>query len=124
MRHPELFRRTAEYLVGREEDNFASARGLLDFNQQCLGNTAWAFARQAQLAEGVGKRHKSSQFKIFNSAGRLAVKNAAAADLGVGLLQKLFHDIVETDLHVHNNLSDLKPQVRVEYTRRVYSCSL
>ena len=97
---------------------------MLDFNQQCLGNTAWAFARQAQLAEEVGKRHKSSSSMIFNAGGRLAVKNAAATDLGVGLLEKLFHDIVETDLRVHNNLSDLKPQVRVEYTRRVYSCSL
>lgn len=113
VRHPKLFKRTAEFLVGREEDDFASSRGLRDFNQQALGNTAWAFARQAQLAEQTADRNKAVCALTFKYGGRLAVKKAAASDVGEAVLEKLFHEIAETDLHVHNNLSDLKPQVRM-----------
>lgn len=47
----------------------------------------------------------------------MAVKKAAASDVGEAVLEKLFHEIAETDLHVHNNLSDLKPQVRMYFAR-------
>ena len=138
IRHPELFRRTAEYLVGREEDGFANSRGLDDFSTQGLGkgyvslknvhlcvptlgnshdlfapthigNMAWAFARQAQLAEDVVIRNKSS-CTMSLSNGRLAVKSVSCFDIGEGLLHRLFREIAETDLRVYRNLADLKPQ--------------
>jgi hypothetical protein len=37
IRHPELFKRTAEHLVGEEESDFATARGLNNFSGQGLG---------------------------------------------------------------------------------------
>eukprot|EP00977_Amphora_coffeiformis_P021310 scaffold9178_cov176-Amphora_coffeaeformis.AAC.6 len=109
IRHPELFRSTAEYLVGREEDGYATPRGLSDFSPQGLGNMAWAFARQAQLAEEVADRYKSKSATPL-TGGRLAYKSAICLDVGEGLIHKLFSEIAETNLRVHNELSALRPQ--------------
>ena len=109
IRHPQLFRSTAEYLVGREEDGFATRRGLSDFSPQALGNMAWAFARQAQLAEEVVERYKSKSVTPL-TGGRLASKSAICLDIGEGLIHKLFSEIAETNLRVHNELSALRPQ--------------
>jgi hypothetical protein len=108
-RHPQLFRRMAEHLVGEEADDFASARGLREFSPQGLGNMAWAYARQAQLADEVAERHKSKS-SISLANGRLAVKTASYFDVGEVVLHRLFSEIANTDLIVHNGLADLKPQ--------------
>ena len=109
IRHPELFKRTAEHLAGKDEEDSLNARGLGEFSPQGLGNMAWAFAKQAQAAEGVTDRHKSF-CKMSLTTGRLAVKSASCFDIGEDLLHRLFRKIAEADLYFHNGLSDLKPQ--------------
>ena len=92
IRHPLAFRRVAEHLVGTEDEGNKgrSYRGLTRFSPQGkyysisfdelllgipanhvrsfsgLGNLAWSFAKQAQLADAVME-------SIIKSSGRLAV---------------------------------------------------
>ena len=115
MRFPDLFKRTAEHLVGSTDSKESKLgkknqiRGLDDFSPQGLGNMAWAFARQAQLVADVSSRVKNLASNIDNS-GRMSVYATAFFDIGEVLLQRLFAAIAEADLRVHDNLSDLKPQ--------------
>jgi hypothetical protein len=76
------------------------SRGLDDFSPQGIGNTAWAFARQGQLAEDVVDRYDGAT-QIANVQGRLAVYTASFIDVGEGLLQRLFRNLAEADLRLH-----------------------
>jgi hypothetical protein len=98
IRHPALFKFVAQHLV---------TRGMDDFSPQGLGNLAWAYARQAQLAGETSQRRAT---KLTQTSGRLAVYTSSNLDLGEELLQALFRCIAETDLRVHDNLKQLKPQ--------------
>jgi hypothetical protein len=109
IRHPSLFKSITEHLIGREDDPSDNGRGLDEFSPQGLGNTAWAFARQAQLADEVSNRFKGSS-AISHSNGRLAVYTASYFDIGEVVLQRLFSAIAEADFRIHGQLSKLKPQ--------------
>lgn len=108
IRHPSLFKSMAEHLIGREDDPSDNGRGLAEFSPQGIGNMAWAFARQAQLAEDVPNRIKGSAITYSN--GRLAVYTASYFDVGEVIIQRLFAEVAKTDLLVHGQLSKLKPQ--------------
>jgi hypothetical protein len=56
IRHPALFKSITEHLIGREDDPSDNGRGLDELSPQELANTAWAFSRQAQLADEVSNR--------------------------------------------------------------------
>lgn len=104
IRHPALFKSVAEHLVG-SEDGVTDARSLDEFSPQGLGNTAWAYARQAQLSENVIDR-----LNLNGGNGRLVVYKTIYFDIGEELLQKLFGSIAETNLRVHDELRKGKPQ--------------
>jgi hypothetical protein len=80
-----------------------------EFSPQGLGNMAWAFARQAQLAQAVSERMKGA-FNLATSNGRLAVYTSSYIDIGEKLLHRFFSAIGETNLRVHSNLQKGKPQ--------------
>lgn len=108
IRHPALFKAVTLHLLDGDGTD-GHGRGLDEFSPQGLGNMAWAFARQAQLAAGVSERLKDES-NLANSNGRLAVYTTSYIDVGETLIQRLFATIAETDLRVHNNLSNCKPQ--------------
>ena len=107
VRHPALFRSVAKHLVGQSDDD-PTARGLDEFSPQGLGNMAYAYARQAQLAQEVGDRLKNDCC-LANTNGRLAVYTTSSIDIGETLLHRFFAAIAEADLRVHNrgNCQDL-----------------
>ena len=82
-----MFKKVAEHLVGNQAGD--SARGLASFSPQGLGNLAWSYARQAQLAEGGFD-------SLIGSTGRLAVYETISLDVGEHLIKKLFVRIAET----------------------------
>lgn len=98
MRHPDLFKRIAEHLVGSTANDQRHARGLDAFSPQGLGNLAWAFARQAQLVEDAGSR---INLTVPSKRGKLAVYTTINFDLGEHLSQRLFAAIADADLRVH-----------------------
>ena len=107
MRHRELFKATAEHLVGSTESQRQTrseesrVRGVDDFSPQGLGNMVWSFARQAQLgAESSNKENVATR-----KSGRMAVYSTCFFDLGEVLVQRLFHTIAEADLQVHSKQS-------------------
>ena len=104
LRHPELFKFVAEYLVGAENDN-SNTRRLDDFSTQGLGNMAWAFARQAQLSEKV-----SDRLNLNTGNGRMSTYKTIYFDVGENLLLKFFSTIAETNIRVYDKLSKGKPQ--------------
>ncbi len=71
-----------------------------EFSPQGLGNLAWAYAKQAQLAAGVSD-------STISSTGRLAVYETSCLDVGEELIQRLFAGIAEASI---NNLDRFKPQ--------------
>jgi hypothetical protein len=97
MRHPELFKSVAEHLMGNGDKE---GRGLDEFPPQGIGNTAWSFAKQAQLAEDVIRRY-AGQTTSSHTTGRLAVYTASFIDIGEELLQSLFRGIADADIHNH-----------------------
>ena len=68
-----------------------------------LGNLAWSFAKQAQLADAVME-------SIINSSGRLAVYETMCLDVGESLIHRLFTNIATSALHHDGGLSRFKPQ--------------
>lgn len=110
VRHPNLFRTTAEFLVGGEakDARYITGRGFQDFSAQSISNLVWAFARQAQLAEDVPTRQ--GEMKLGYSTGRLSVYAASYLDVGEALLHKFFNEIAEATLSDFENLTKLKPQ--------------
>lgn len=96
IRHPQLFRAMAEHLMGTE-DGGRPGRGLKDFSVQTVGNTAWAYARQAQLGADTMNRF-NNKTNMPRSSGRLAHYMVLFTDVGEMLLQKLFFEIAEMDL--------------------------
>ena len=108
IRHPALFRFVAMHLIGENREG-SDARGFDEFSSQGLGNMAWAFARQAQLAEEVNQRIKGNSL-LSNSGGRLAVYTTSFFDIGEALLQRFFAGIAEAYLRLHNQLQKGKPQ--------------
>ena len=103
MRHPDLFKATAEHLVGPDNPNRGEPtrpRGLDEFSPQGLGNMAWAFARQAQLVADVDERSAVSA-SVLSSTGKMAVYATSFFDIGEILGQRLFSAIADTNLRVH-----------------------
>lgn len=92
MRHPVVFKKVAEHLVGVEEGD--KSRGLSSFSPQGLGNLAWSYAKQAQLAEG-GAGSES----VISSTGRMAVYETVSLDVGEDLIKRLFTRIAETSIN-------------------------
>ncbi len=90
MRHPGVFKRVAEHLVGSDEDaaNGKKGRGMSGFSPQGLGNLAWSYAKQAQLGADVNGSK-------VGSTGRLAVYETSCLDIGESLIQRLFAGIAE-----------------------------
>ena len=70
-----------------EKDN-AGGRGLDLFSPQGLGNLAWSYAKQAQLAETVSE-------SLIGSSGRLAVYETSCLDVGETLINRLFQRLAE-----------------------------
>jgi len=111
IRHPNLFKTIAEHLVGENEESSNSARGFASFSPQGLGNLAWAYARQAQLAaEAPTEARRNAASTLAQSTGRLAVYTASYFDIGEVLLHRLFRAIAEAAIVRHDNLRNLKPQ--------------
>lgn len=102
IRHPGVFKSVAEHLVGSDDDVSLgkTGRGLEGFSPQGIGNLAWAFAKQAQLAA------ESNQSTI-GSTGRLAVYETSCLDVGEQLIRRLFLRIAETGF---TNMNRFKPQ--------------
>ncbi|CAJ1961283.1 unnamed protein product [Cylindrotheca closterium] len=109
VRYPPLFKAIAVHLVGPADDARITGRGLEGFSPQAIGNLAWAYARQAQLASDLSFSRKDDLL-IAPMTGRLAHYSASFVDVGESLMQKLFYAIAEADLNVHDNLSRLSPQ--------------
>ena len=97
MRYPALFKSVAEHLAG---SSGKVGRGLDEFSPQGLGNMAWAFAKQSQLAEDVIRRY-DGQTTMSHTTGRLAVYTASFIDIGEELLRNLFRGIAEADIQNH-----------------------
>lgn len=100
IRYPPLFKAVALHLVGPADDAKITGRGLEGFSPQSIGNLAWAYARQAQLASNMSIRRKDDML-IAAMTGRLAQYSISFVDLGESLLQKLFYAIAETDLNAY-----------------------
>jgi hypothetical protein len=94
IRHPDLFRFAAEYLIGT---GGTPGRSLKDFSVQAVGNTAWAYARQAQLGADTIQRHKGKTV-LPRCGGRLAHYIVLFADVGEKLIHELFYNVAEMDL--------------------------
>jgi hypothetical protein len=94
IRHPNLFRFVAEYLIGSES---APGRSFKEFSIQAVGNTAWAYARQAQLGADTIQRHKGKTL-LPRCGGRLAHYIVLFADVGEKLIHELFYGVAEMDL--------------------------
>ncbi len=71
-------------------------RGLNLFSPQGLGNLAWSYAKQAQLAGGGSE-------SLVSTTGRLAVYETISLDVGEDLVRKLFFRIGETALHKYDS---------------------
>lgn len=71
-----------------------------DFSPQGLGNTAWAFARQAQLVADVNERSSVSA-SVLSKTGKMAVYATSFFDIGEILVHRLFSAIADTDLRIH-----------------------
>lgn len=107
IRHPSLFKSVSEHLVGIIGPG--KPRGLTEFSPQGLGNTAWAFARQAQLSEEAANRLGGASL-LPSSNGRLAIYTACYFDIGEELIHRLFAAIAEAGITKHVNLTSFKPQ--------------
>ena len=104
MRHPELFRSVAEYLVGNDDHPEITGRGLNEFNSQGLANLAYSYARHAQLGgETMDKYQK--RCRIPFTGGKLAYYTVIYLDVGEGLLRKLFAEIARADIEVHGKFA-------------------
>lgn len=110
IRHPSLFKSTAIHLVGNDDDQSTERpRSFSDFSPQGLGNTAWAFARQCQLACELSSRYPAGGV-LLQSNGRLAVYTTSYFDYGESLVQRLFQAIGNAGVENHGGLSSFKPQ--------------
>ncbi len=94
IRHPNLFRTMAEYLMGCDG---SEGRGLKEFSVQAVGNTAWSYARQAQLGADTIQRYKGKTL-MPRSSGRLAHYMVLITDVGESLIQNLYHSVADMDL--------------------------
>lgn len=94
IRHPDLFRFAAEYIVGKDG---VPGRSFRDFSVQAVGNTAWAYARQAQLGADTIQRFKGRGV-LPKCGGRLAHYIVIFADVGEALIHELFYSVAEIDL--------------------------
>ena len=108
MRHPDLFKATAEHLVGPDKPGGRRGRprGIDDFSPQGLGNMAWAFAKQAQLVEDVNERNDVSS-SVLSKTGKMAVYAISFFDIGEILVQRLFSSIADADLRMHGKYYSL-----------------
>ena len=79
-------------MVGATEGD--KCRGLGSFSPQGLGNLAWSYAKQAQLAEGGSE-------SLIGTTGRLAVYEASSMDVGEDLIRRLFSAIGKTAMNKH-----------------------
>jgi hypothetical protein len=84
----------------------ARIRGMDDFSPQGLGNTAWAYARQAQLVESVIERIDLAA-RVLSATGKMAVCATSFFDIGETLVKRLFGAIAEADLRVHGTFAAL-----------------
>jgi hypothetical protein len=113
IRHPDLFRSTAIHLVGGDDDpgesSFHPPRGFSGFSSQGLGNTAWAFARQCQLACEVASRFPAGS-TLLQSNGKLAVYTTSFFDYGETLVHRLFQAVANAGIEEHDCLRRFKPQ--------------
>jgi len=101
VRHPAVFKSVAKHLVG--SDSGHTGRGLDNFSSQGLGNLAWSYAKQAQLATEVSDG-------MIESTGRLAVYETSWRDVGEPLIKRLFSKIAERAIDSNCGLSTYKPQ--------------
>jgi len=109
MRHPELFRSVAEYLVGNDDTVEITGRGLDEFNSQGLANLAYSFARHTQLGGETMNKYER-RCRIPFTGGKLAYYTISYLDIGEGLLRKLFAAIAKADMENYENLSKCSAQ--------------
>jgi len=104
VRHPALFKKVAEHLVGNKESDAktkqdaisSGTRGFFSFSSQGLGNTLWSFAKQAQLSQDVIEDLGDS-VKV-GSTGRLAVYETSCLDIGEDLVKRVFARAAESGM--------------------------
>eukprot|EP00428_Durinskia_dybowskii_P054930 CAMPEP_0170315036 /NCGR_PEP_ID=MMETSP0116_2-20130129/58104_1 /TAXON_ID=400756 /ORGANISM="Durinskia baltica, Strain CSIRO CS-38" /LENGTH=141 /DNA_ID=CAMNT_0010567511 /DNA_START=152 /DNA_END=574 /DNA_ORIENTATION=+ len=96
----------AEYLMGTDE---YEGRGLKEFSVQAVGNTAWSYARQAQLGAETIQRYKGKTL-LPRTSGRLAHYMVLLTDVGEALIQALYSQVAEIDLIMFDKLTRMKPQ--------------
>mmetsp|Transcript_10871 Transcript_10871/g.23114 ORF Transcript_10871/g.23114 Transcript_10871/m.23114 type:complete len:1206 (+) Transcript_10871:171-3788(+) len=109
MRHPELFRSVAEYLVGKDDSREMTGRGLDEFNSQGLANLAYSFARHTQLGGETMNKYER-RCRIPFTGGKLAYYTISYLDVGEGLLRELFAAIAKADIENFDNLSKCSAQ--------------
>ena len=96
IRHPTVFKRVAEHLVGSVEDEQNEAvRGLSEFSNQGLATLGWSYAKQAQLAISMGGN------------GKVAIYETSCLDIGENLIRRLFFQLAE---HSKEKFSTKSPQ--------------
>lgn len=100
VRHPDLFKAVAEYLVGKESNTVPDGhihcgQGLDHFSQQGIGNLVWSYGKQAQLAAETVNRVDGVSTA---SSGKLFVFITICMDIGESLIKRLFNCCAETDL--------------------------
>jgi hypothetical protein len=91
VRHPTLFRKIANHIVGRK------GRGFSSFSSQGMGNTLWSFAKQAQLSLEVIESLGDSVKLV--STGRLAVYETSCLDNGEDVIKALFVQAAEAGMN-------------------------
>ena len=96
VRHPLLFRAVAEHLVGGDFDDDGNGRGLRGFSPQGIGNLAWSYAKQAQIAFSSSDGTKGLN---IGSSGRQAVYETSCLDVGEVLINRLFSGIADSALN-------------------------
>ena len=82
IRHPALFKSTAEHVIGK------GGRGLSSFSSQGLGNLLWSYAKQAQLSLEVIEALGDDVNLV--TTGRLAVYETSCLDNGEANIKGLF----------------------------------
>ena len=93
----------AEHLVGRESDavpdgRLYCGRGLDEFSPQGIGNLAWSYAKQAQLAVETINRVEGL---TSDTSGRLFIFSTICIDVGETLIKRLFNACAEADIVNH-----------------------
>lgn len=85
-------------------------RGFSTFSPQGIGNTIWAFARQAQITNDVVQRYGLGRVNI-GTTGRLAMYETSCLDIGEQLIKEVF--VKAADAAINIGLDKFRSQGKI-----------